>query len=719
MTPSIRALRPLSVLLALAAGACAQDYIISWGTMTVDSRWHQRTGHTAVVAGGNLTAAVLADGSIEVIGFVGGDVPSLPPGVQYASMAVEGNQLAALRSDGQIVSWPAAYYVPTAPAGVTFTQIDGDGSFLALRSDGEVVHWGFGGEFAIPPFANPSPAVEIAKGANFQLMRRQNGSIVTWGNPSIVVPALPPGQSWIGMAAGGGHALFLSSQGELFATGDNSLGQSDVPPLPAGMTYTDVWAGTQHSYARRSDGALLGWGDNQSNQLDVPAFVLAAGVQDLSLGWLHSVALLNDGSVACWGRNRSGQCNVPRLPQGVRYERFETEDDVVLGLRTDGELVHMGERTSDALHLVPALPSGLAYTDAAIGDRHCLAVRSDGSVVAWGSNQYGQGNVTPLPPGLVYERVTATDIQSLALRSDGEIVAWGPPDNGVLAPPALPSGVTYVDLDAGRDHVIALRSDGQIVGWGDDDYGELSIPTLPAGVVYERLECGQEHCVAWRTDGQVVAWGASFFGQTNVPPLAAGMTYTGVRADSHNGAASRSDGALRVWGSNLFGQLSVPSLSAGESFADAVVGDSWVMARVARFGTTEPLGAGCAGSLPPATIVPFANARVGAQLKHYVRGLPMDMAFVINGWSKTISPVGPLPLPAAPYGMPGCTFFTSCDLIDFVSGQQGAAAWTANLPFDPALVGVPFHQQALVPDAGVGNPLQAVLSDACTTTVGS
>ena len=53
--------------------------------------------------------------------------------------------------------------------------------------------------------------------------------------------------------------------------------------------------------------------------------------------------------------------------------------------------------------------------------------------------------------------------------------------------------------------------------------------------------------------------------------------------------------------------------------------------------------------------------------------------------------------------MPGCDLHISIDDIAVVTGQTATAIHSVMIPDLPALIGVHFYQQALVPDAGAGN----------------
>jgi hypothetical protein len=76
------------------------------------------------------------------------------------------------------------------------------------------------------------------------------------------------------IAAGGGHSLFLKSDGSLWAMGENFYGQ-------------------------------LGDGSNVSTNL--PKQIIAANVTAIAAGMAHSLFLKNDGSLWAMGYNQAGQ----------------------------------------------------------------------------------------------------------------------------------------------------------------------------------------------------------------------------------------------------------------------------------------------------------------------------------------------------------------------------------------------------------------------------
>jgi hypothetical protein len=97
--------------------------------------------------------------------------------------------------------------------------------------------------------------------------------------------------------------------------------------------------------------------------------------------------------------------------------------------------------------------------------------------------------------------------------------------------------------------------------------------------------------------------------------------------------------------------------------------------------------------------------------------LPADAAWLVTGFDTTTSSFGPLPASLAPFGAPGCSLYVRDDLVALVVGAGNQATIDIVIPAWLGLLGVRFHQQALVPDAAA-NPLGAVMSDAMTATVG-
>jgi hypothetical protein len=98
--------------------------------------------------------------------------------------------------------------------------------------------------------------------------------------------------------------------------------------------------------------------------------------------------------------------------------------------------------------------------------------------------------------------------------------------------------------------------------------------------------------------------------------------------------------------------------------------------------------------------------------------LPTSVAMLAAGSNSQVTGALALPLDLTPQGLTGCLLRVSPDFVVLMAGSGGAATFTMSVPNMPALVGVRFHQQALVFDPLAGNPASAVMSDAATAVIG-
>src|SRR5690554_993922 len=395
-----------------------------------------------------------------------------PAGVTFTSISAGVNHSVALGSDGNAYAWGdnsagqlgdgtnTDSNTPVqvqAPAGVTFTSINGGGYHsVALGSDGNAYAWG------------DNSAGQLGDGTN------------THSNTPVQVQA-PAGVTFTSINGAGYPPVALGSDGNAYAWGDNSAGQlgdgtntdSNTPvqvQAPAGVTFTSINGGGYHSVALGSDGNAYAWGDNSAGQLgdgtntdsNTPVQVQApAGVTFTSIngGGYHSVALGSDGNAYAWGDNSAGQ----------------------LG---DGTNTH-----SNTPVQVQA-PAGVTFTSINGGGYHSVALGSDGNAYAWGDNSAGQlgdgtntHSNTPVqvqaPAGVTFTSISGGLYHSVALGSDGNAYAWGANWDGQLgdgtntnSPTPLqvqaPAGVTFTSISAGVYHSVALGSDGNAYAWGQD-----------------------------------------------------------------------------------------------------------------------------------------------------------------------------------------------------------------------------------------------------------
>jgi alpha-tubulin suppressor-like RCC1 family protein len=115
------------------------------------------------------------------------------------------------------------------------------------------------------------------------------------------VQPLPPGLAYTKIAAGGGHAVALRSDGSLAAWGFNADGECDVPALrPERPMSWRREAGRTRSL--RSDGAVLAW-EKQLRPVQRAGVPSDAELVQLAAGLYHLVALLSDGTIVTWGQD--------------------------------------------------------------------------------------------------------------------------------------------------------------------------------------------------------------------------------------------------------------------------------------------------------------------------------------------------------------------------------------------------------------------------------
>ena len=340
------------------------------------------------------------------------------------------------------------------------------------------------------------------------------------------------------MAAGGAHALGLTTDGVVEAWGANSEGQlgdgttneSDVPvavDAPEGVTFSAIAAGSSDSLALSTTGQVYAWGSNLLGQLgngsttgsDVPVPIdTPDGVtfSAIAAGGDHSLALSSTGVVYAWGANYAGQ----------------------LG---------NGTTTSSDVPVPSTAPDGVTFSAIAAGTGFSLALTAAGQVYAWGFNGSGQlGDGTDsssstmvaisFPPGTIITSIACGADHALALSSTGAVFAWGSDVFGQLAtalvdsatvdspvpvqPLGLPPLTTFVAVAGGLDASYALTSAGVVWTWGGDPSGQLGsgppgvnavtpapLSSVPAGTLATGIFSGPDASAAFlvsRADQQII-----------------------------------------------------------------------------------------------------------------------------------------------------------------------------------------------------------------------
>ena len=294
--------------------------------------------------------------------------PGPVAGVSGATRVAAGGAFSvALESNGAVVAWgnnasgqlgdgsaPTDHASPVAASGLgpgsgVVEIAAGASHALALKSDGSVLAWGNNASgqlgtgdapsdhltpIAVTALGAGSGVVAIAAGDTFSLALKSDGSVLAWGNNAsgqlgdgsapadhaTPVASLAAGSGVVRIVGGGTHSLALTSDGHVYAWGNNASGQvgnglaptdQPLPVLLGGLPrIVDVAAGRAHTVAVASDGTVFSWGDNVLGQLGDGTTTKRAtpgGVTGLAAGSTivavfaagdHTHALVGGGSVA-------------------------------------------------------------------------------------------------------------------------------------------------------------------------------------------------------------------------------------------------------------------------------------------------------------------------------------------------------------------------------------------------------------------------------------
>mmetsp|Transcript_12196 Transcript_12196/g.16883 ORF Transcript_12196/g.16883 Transcript_12196/m.16883 type:complete len:565 (-) Transcript_12196:73-1767(-) len=126
---------------------------------------------------------------------------------------------------------------------------------------------------------------EMMNNANSSNGNTKNKVIVGGGDPKNSMPTVAD------VSAGLNHTLFLTEDGEVWATGRNNNIELGLPD------FYDRWAPSKVDLRSIVDGGEASFKEGET-------------IVQVSAGNMHSAALTNYGRVITWGMNRHGQCGV-------------------------------------------------------------------------------------------------------------------------------------------------------------------------------------------------------------------------------------------------------------------------------------------------------------------------------------------------------------------------------------------------------------------------
>jgi alpha-tubulin suppressor-like RCC1 family protein len=274
------------------------------------------------------------------------------------------------------------------------------------------------------------------------------------------------------VAARGGHSLYITTDGKLYAMGKNYAGQlgdgsyaDKARPVLIAEKVASVAAGGHHSLYITTDGKLYAMGYNDSGQLGdghrgketfkATPVLIAEKVASVAAGRFHSLYITTDGKLYAMGWNSDGQ-----LGDGTSGDKADKAKPVLIAEKV---------------------------ASVAAGGHHSLYITTDGKLYAMGWNNFGQlGNGNKdgkAAPVLITERVSsvaAGENHSLYITTDGKLYAMGKNNFGQLgdgskADKAAPVLITekVASVAAGGRHSLYITTDGKLHAMGANNHGQL------------------------------------------------------------------------------------------------------------------------------------------------------------------------------------------------------------------------------------------------------
>ena len=330
------------------------------------------------------------------------------------------------------------------------------------------------------------------------------------------------------IASGANHNLVLKSDGTVWSWGDNSNGQLGIGSSTytggivqvIGLTnVTAIAACSNNSLALKSDGTIWSWGRNNFYQLgdgtltDRATPIQISGltnIEKIECGTYQTMAMDEDGVVYMVGSNRGafgigttnksnsapvdiGTYEDTDMSAGWDFTFILDEGEIyAAGINTEGQLGDGTTTTRPTRFKISGI-SGVKQVSA--GAQHALAVKTDGSVYAWGHNEHSKlgngGTSSVYVPTTInlsgIDYVAALTKHSLAISSSGTVYAWGYNNAGQLGDgtttkrlsPVLIQGLEDIVMIAGgASHSIAVDSSGTIWVWGDNAMNQLGLDNV-------------------------------------------------------------------------------------------------------------------------------------------------------------------------------------------------------------------------------------------------
>jgi hypothetical protein len=364
---------------------------------------------------------------------------------------------------------------------------------------------------------------------------------------------------------------------------------------------------------------------------------------------------------------------------------------------------------------------------------HCLALRANGEVV------YGddQGVVRLLPGGgywLLGGAVFSGPITALTVLANGDLIAGGtftgfhgPAGWVATSNVARWNGSTWQVLGPGAPGLTGVQAltslpNGDLVigGWMFL-LGGRNVPGVARwdGTAWQEMGsglAGMVHRLTTLPNGDVMAGGA--FGLGSGGPTF-GLARWNGSAWLPMGSVGQGPSSSNEVAVYALGQLANGDLAIGGSFGTT---NGLASPNVALLSSTcpalaSPVGAGCQGTGGLNELLAESQPWIGTTFRSRASGLAAPtLAVTVLGFAPMAVPLAQL----LPQGLPGCAALVQATAVQFAVPAGGALALQVALPYEPALVGVTFHQQVIAGELDMSGAITAATStNALRVTLGS
>ena len=288
-------------------------------------------------------------------------------GTTFSAVSAGSQHSLGMTTDGRLFSWGSNSfgqlgdetttdrYTPVhIMSGTTFSSVSAGGSHsLGITTDGRLFAWGFNQSGQIGDGTrgienDRSTPVHVMSGTTFSSVSAggshslgitTDGRLFAWGsnhsgqigdgtrgllNDRSTPVHIMPETSFSSASASFNHSIGLTSDGRLFAWGNNNNGQlgdgttteRHTPVhIMSGTTFSSAQGGSNNSFGITPDGRLFAWGSNNHGQLgdgtttqrDTPVHIMSGTTFRLVSGGTHSLGITTDGRLLAWGHNFFGQ----------------------------------------------------------------------------------------------------------------------------------------------------------------------------------------------------------------------------------------------------------------------------------------------------------------------------------------------------------------------------------------------------------------------------